>query len=105
LLNFLICSFTRLEVESACLIVLTKKVKPVTKKPKPTPKPAPRSDRQKPDSTVHSIANSDNNHIDLTSNVESTVPSTTRFQIEFKLVYLYFKNYLYINNERKINPE
>jgi hypothetical protein len=31
--------------------------------------------------------------------------STTRFQIEFKLVYLYFKNYLYINNERKINPE
>lgn len=50
-------------------------VKPVTKKPKPTPKPAPRSDGQKPDSTVHSIANSDNNHIDLTSNVESTVPS------------------------------
>ena len=54
---------------------VTKKVKPVTKKPKPTPKPAPRSDRQKPDSTVHIIANSDNNHINLTSNVESTVPS------------------------------
>jgi hypothetical protein len=96
------------------------------------------------------LAFHDNNHIDLTSNVESTVPSgnssnikdanaknspnesrkkthlspetikqnqyvkiiiaaglcsTTRFQIEFKLVYLYFKNYLYINNERKINPE
>lgn len=46
-------------------------VKPVTKKPKPTPKPAPRADRQRPDSTVPVIANSDNNHIDLTSIVPS----------------------------------